>query len=174
MKWLEICGYTTDADGCVLFAYSSRAWIRSALRKPRARNGVYKLRAVYWDLADYDKVVCGLTCVKATLRTVPASHPVVAGSGEHCAPAGKPILGVWFRSRWSSPKWTTGLGDTKAYYKRSKRQRLYVLPCWLTDPAPEGRVRSSSTPASPLERASTIPRGCASSYWSRWSNPATR
>ena len=146
MKWLEICVYTTDAGlDAVLFAYSSAGLDQVSIEESHERAMAFlNERAVYWDFADYDKVGVDEPCVKAYVADVPESQPVVAEVKANIARLRETDLGYDAGSlavvvrQMDDADWEN---NWKAYYKPLKiGKRLYVLPCWLSEPAPEGRV----------------------------------
>ncbi len=146
MKWLEICVYTTDAGlDAVLFAFSSAGLDQVSIEESHERAMAFlNERAVYWDFADYDKVGVDEPCVKAYVADVPESEPVVAEVKTAITQLRETDLGYDAGSllvvvnRMDDADWEN---NWKAYYKPLKiGKRLYVLPCWLTDPAPDGRV----------------------------------
>ena len=146
MKWLEICVYTTDAGlDAVLFAYSSAGLDQVSIEESHERAMAFlNERAVYWDFADYDKVGVDEPCVKAYVADVPESQPVVAEVKANIARLRETSLDYDAGSlavvvrQMDDADWEN---NWKAYYKPLKiGRRLYVLPCWLTEPAPDGRV----------------------------------
>ncbi len=146
MKWLEICVYTTDAGlDAVTFAFSNAGLDQVSIEESHERAMAFlNERAVYWDFADADKVGVDEPCVKAYVADVPESEPVVAEVKRGIAALRETDLGYDAGSlsvvvnRMDDADWEN---NWKAYYKPLNiGQRLYVLPCWIEDPAPQGRV----------------------------------
>lgn len=146
MKWLEICVTTTDAGlDAVTAAFSGAGLDQVSIEESHERAMAFlNERAVYWDFADADKVGVDEPCVKAYVADVPESAPVVAEVKRAIAALRETDLGFDAGSlgvsvsRMDDADWEN---NWKAYYKPLKiGQRLYVLPCWLGEPAPEGRV----------------------------------
>ena len=146
MKWLEICVYTTDAGlDAVTFAFSNAGLNMVSIEESHDRAMAFlNERAVYWDFADADKVGVDEPCVKAYVADVPESEPVVAAVKRAIAALRETDLGFdagslsVVVSRMDDADWEN---NWKAYYQPLNiGQRLYVLPCWIGEPAPEGRV----------------------------------
>ncbi len=146
MKWLEICVYTTDAGlDAVTFAFSNAGLDQVSIEESHERAMAFlNERAVYWDFADADKVGVDEPCVKAYVADVPESEPVVADVKRAIAQLRETDLGFDAGSlsvvvnRMDDADWEN---NWKAYYKPLKiGQRLFVLPCWMTDEASENRV----------------------------------
>ena len=146
MKWLEICVYTTDAGlDAVTFAFSNAGLDQVSIEESHERAMAFlNERAVYWDFADADKVGVDEPCVKAYVADVPESEPVVAEVKRAIAQLRETDLGFDAGSlsvvvnRMDDADWEN---NWKAYYKPLKiGKRLFVLPCWMTDETPEGRV----------------------------------
>ena len=146
MKWLEICVYTTDAGlDAVTFAFSNAGLDQVSIEESHERAMAFlNERAVYWDFADADKVGVDEPCVKAYVADVPESEPVVADVKRAIALLRETDLGYDAGSlsvvvnRMDDADWEN---NWKAYYKPLKiGRRLHVLPCWIDEPAPEGRV----------------------------------
>ncbi|NLI53334.1 MAG: 50S ribosomal protein L11 methyltransferase [Clostridiales bacterium] len=146
MKWLELCVYTTDAGlDAVTFAFSKAGIDQVSIEESHERAMAFlNERAVYWDFADADKVGVDEPCVKAYVADVPESAPVVAEVKREIAHLRETDLGFDAGSllvvvnRMDDADWEN---NWKAYYKPLNiGARLYVLPCWIEEPAPEGRV----------------------------------
>ena len=146
MKWLEICVYTTDAGlDAVTFAFSNAGLDQVSIEESHERAMAFlNERAVYWDFADADKVGVDEPCVKAYVADVPESESVVADVKRAIAQLRETDLGFDAGSlsvvvnRMDDADWEN---NWKAYYKPLKiGQRLFVLPCWMADEAPENRV----------------------------------
>ena len=146
MKWLEICVYTTDAGlDAVALAFSNAGLDQVCIEESHARAMAFlNERAVYWDFADADKVGADEPCVKAYVADVPESAPVVEQVKRAVARLREADLGYDAGSlsvavnRMDDADWEN---SWKAYYKPLKiGRRLYVLPCWIDEPAPDGRV----------------------------------
>ncbi len=146
MKWLEICVYTTDAGlDAVTLAFSNAGLDQVSIEESHARAMAFlNERAVYWDYADADKVGVDEPCVKAYVADVPESAAVVEDVKRGIAhlreanpgfDAGTLSVVV---SRMDDADWEN---NWKAYYKPlSIGRRLYVLPRWIEERAPEARV----------------------------------
>lgn len=146
MKWLELSVYTTDAGlDAVTFAFSKAGIDQVSIEESHERAMAFlNERAVYWDFADADKVGVDEPCVKAYVADVPESEPVVADVKREIAHLRETNLGFdagslsVVVSRMDDADWEN---NWKAYYKPlSIGKRLYVLPCWIEEIAPEGRV----------------------------------
>ncbi|MEZ4509005.1 MAG: 50S ribosomal protein L11 methyltransferase [Eubacteriales bacterium] len=146
MKWLEICVYTTDAGlDAVTFAFSKAGLDQVSIEESHERAMAFlNERAVYWDFADAEKVGVDEPCVKAYLADVPESEPVVAEVKQAIADLRGADLGFDAGSlsvvvnRMDDTDWEN---NWKAYYKPLLiGRRLYVLPCWINEPAPDQRV----------------------------------
>ncbi len=146
MKWLELSVYTTDAGlDAVTFAFSKAGIDQVSIEESHERAMAFlNERAVYWDFADADKVGVDEPCVKAYVADVPESEPVVADVKREIAHLRETNLGFDAGSlsvvvrRMDDADWEN---NWKAYYKPlSIGKRLYVLPCWIEEIAPEGRV----------------------------------
>ncbi|MPM42016.1 Ribosomal protein L11 methyltransferase [bioreactor metagenome] len=146
MKWLEICVYTTDAGlDAVTFAFSNAGLDQVSIEESHERAMAFlNERAVYWDFADAEKVGVDEPCVKAYVADVPESEPVVAEVKRAIAQLRETDLGFDAGSlsvvvnRMDDADWEN---NWKAYYKPlTIGKRLFVLPCWMKDAAPEGRV----------------------------------
>lgn len=146
MKWLEISVYTTDAGlEPVTAAFSSAGLDQVSIEESHERAMAFlNERAVYWDFADANTVGVDAPCVKAYVADVPESEPVVAevkravsslreaGLGFDAGPLSVVV------SRMDDADWEN---NWKAYYKPlTIGKRLYVLPCWIEESAPQGRV----------------------------------
>lgn len=146
MKWLEICVYTTDAGlDAVTFAFSNAGLDQVSIEESHERAMAFlNERVVYWDFADADKVGVDEPCVKAYVADVPESASVVADVKRAITQLRETDLGFDAGSlsvvvnRMDDADWEN---NWKAYYKPLKiGQRLFVLPSWMTDEAPENRV----------------------------------
>ncbi len=146
MKWLEICVYTTDEGlDAVTFAFSNAGLDQVSIEESHERAMAFlNERAVYWDYADADKVGVDEPCVKAYVADVPESLPVVEEIKRAIALLRETDLGYDAGSlsvavnRMDDADWEN---NWKAYYKPLKiGKRLYVLPCWIAESAPEDRV----------------------------------
>lgn len=146
MKWLEISVYTTDdgLDG-VCAALSGAGLDQVSIEESHERAMAFlNERAVYWDFADPRTVGVDEPCVKAYVADVPESEAVVAGVKRAVArlralldgtDMGSLAVGI---SRVDDADWEN---NWKQYYRPLLiGERLYVTPCWIGDPAPEGRV----------------------------------
>jgi len=146
MKWLEICIYTTDAGlDSVCTALSAVGIDQVSIEESHERAMAFlSERAVYWDFADYDKVGVDEPCVKAYLADVPESAALVESVKSKIArlkalpgSAGFGSLSVVV-NRVDDADWEN---NWKKYYNPlCIGERLFVLPCWIDQPAPEGRV----------------------------------
>jgi ribosomal protein L11 methyltransferase len=146
MKWLEICVYTTDAGlDAVTTAFSTAGLDQVSIEESHERAMAFlNERAVYWDFADAETVGVDEPCVKAYVADVPESEPVVAEVKRAVAALRETGLGFDAGSlsvvvnRMDDADWEN---SWKAYYKPlTIGKRLHVLPCWINEPAPEGRV----------------------------------
>ena len=146
MKWLEICVYTTDAGlDAVTFAFSNAGLDQVSIEESHERAMAFlNERVVYWDYADADKVGVDEPCVKAYVADVPESQAVVEDVKHGIAQLRETDLGYDAGSlsvvinRMDDADWEN---NWKAYYKPLKiGKRLYVLPCWIEEPAPDNRV----------------------------------
>ena len=146
MKWLEICVYTTDAGlDAVTFAFSNAGLDQVSIEESHERAMAFlNERAVYWDFADAETVGVDEPCVKAYVADVPESEPVVAEVKRAIAALRETDLGFDAGSlcvvvnRMDDADWEN---NWKAYYKPlTIGKRLYVLPCWIEEPVPDGRV----------------------------------
>jgi ribosomal protein L11 methyltransferase len=146
MKWLEICVYTTDAGlDAVTFAFSNAGLDQVSIEESHERAMAFlNERVVYWDYADADKVGVDEPCVKAYVADVPESQSVVEEVKQGIAQLREADLGYDAGSlsvvinRMDDADWEN---NWKAYYKPLKiGKRLYVLPCWIEEEAPDNRV----------------------------------
>ncbi len=146
MKWLEISVYTTDAGlDAVTLAFSNAGLDQVNIEESHERAMAFlNERALYWDFADADTVGVDEPCVKAYVADVPQSTPVVDSVKREIARLRQSDLGFDAGSlsvavsRMDDADWEN---NWKAYYKPLNiGKRLYVLPCWLDEPAPESRV----------------------------------
>ncbi|MEZ4627996.1 MAG: 50S ribosomal protein L11 methyltransferase [Eubacteriales bacterium] len=146
MKWLEICVYTTDAGlDAVTFAFSNAGLDQVSIEESHERAMAFlNERVVFWDYADADKVGVDEPCVKAYVADVPENLPVVEDVKRGIAQLRESDLGYDAGSlsvvinRMDDADWEN---NWKAYYKPLKiGKRLYVLPCWIEEAAPENRV----------------------------------
>lgn len=146
MKWLEICVYTTDAGLDPVCTALSVVGIDQVSIEESHESAMAFLseRAVYWDFADYDKVGVDEPCVKAYLADVPESAAVLDSVKSEIARLKSSPDSERFGSlfvvvnRVDDADWEN---NWKQYYNPlCIGERLYVLPCWIDRPAPEGRV----------------------------------
>ena len=146
MKWLEICVYTTDAGlDAVTFAFSNAGLDQVSIEESHERAMAFlNERVVYWDYADADKVGVDEPCVKAYVADVPENAAVVEDVKRQIAQLRETELGYDAGSlcvvvnRMDDADWEN---NWKAYYKPLKiGNRLYVLPCWIEESAPDARV----------------------------------
>lgn len=152
MKWLEICVYTTDAGlDAVCEALSIAGLDQVSIEESHERAMAFlSERAVYWDFADYDKVGVDEPCVKAYVADVPESEAVVAEVKQAIALLRKTAEASEYGTlsvvvtRVDDADWENGW---KQYYKPLLiGERLYVTPCWIEEPVPEGRVKLKLDP----------------------------
>ncbi len=146
MKWLEICIYTTDLGlDAVCTALSVVGIDQVSIEESHERAMAFlSERAVYWDFADYDTVGVDEPCVKAYLADVPESAATVEAVKSRIAQLKALSSSVDFGSlsvvvnRVDDADWEN---NWKKYYNPlCIGERLYVLPCWIDQPAPQGRV----------------------------------
>jgi ribosomal protein L11 methyltransferase len=146
MKWLELSVYTTDAGlDAVTLAFSNAGMDQVRIEESHERAMAFlNERALYWDFADAETVGVDEPCVKAYLADVPKSVPVVDALKREIAQLRQTELGFDAGSlslavnRMDDADWEN---NWKTYYHPLNiGARLYVLPCWLDEPAPEGRV----------------------------------
>ena len=152
MKWLEICVYTTDAGlDAVTFAFSNAGLDQVSIEESHERAMAFlNERVVYWDYADADKVGVDEPCVKAYVADVPENAAVVEDVKRQIAQLRETELGYDAGSlcvvvnRMDDTDWEN---NWKAYYKPLKiGNRLYVLPCWIEESAPDARVTLKLVP----------------------------
>lgn len=146
MKWLEITVYTTDEGlDAVCAALSGAGLDQVTIEESHERAMAFlSERAVYWDFADPEKVGVDEPCVKAYVADAPESKAVLTDVRQAIArlktlPAGENAgsLSVVV-NRVDDADWENGW---KQYYRPLLAgKKLYVTPCWIEDPAPEGRV----------------------------------
>lgn len=146
MKWLEISIYTTDSGlDPVCTALSIVGIDQVSIEESHERAMAFlSERAVYWDFADYDKVGVDEPCVKAYLADVPESASLVTAvknvvSRLKSLPGSEDFGSLSVAvNRVDDAEWEN---NWKQYYNPlCIGERLYVLPCWIDQPAPEGRV----------------------------------
>lgn len=146
MKWLEICVYTTDAGlDAVIFAFSNAGLDQVSIEESHERAMAFlNERVVYWDYADAEKVGVDEPCVKAYVADVPESAAVLEDVKRGIALLREADLGYdagtlqIVVNRMDDADWEN---NWKAYYKPIKiGKRLYVLPCWIEETAPDNRV----------------------------------
>ena len=146
MKWLEIAVYTTDEGlDAVCAALSGAGLDQVTIEESHERAMAFlSERAVYWDFADPETVGVDEPCVKAYVADAPESEAVLSDVRQAIAllktlPAGENAgsLSVVV-SRVDDADWENGW---KQYYRPLLvGKRLYVTPCWIEEPVPEGRV----------------------------------
>ena len=146
MKWLEICVYTTDAGmDAVIFAFSNAGLDQVSIEESHERAMAFlNERVVYWDYADAEKVGVDEPCVKAYVADVPESVAVLENVKRGIAQLRATDLGYdagtlqIVVNRMDDADWEN---NWKAYYKPIEiGKRLYVLPCWIEETAPDNRV----------------------------------
>lgn len=146
MKWLELSVYTTDAGlDAVTLAFSNAGLDQVSIEESHERAMAFlNERAVYWDFADAETVGVDEPCIKAYVADVADSVPVVDALKREIARLRETDLGYDVGSlsvvvnRMDDADWEN---NWKAYYHPLNiGERLYVLPCWLDEPAPKGRV----------------------------------
>lgn len=146
MKWLEITVYTTDEGlDAVCAALSGAGLDQVTIEESHARAMAFlSERAIYWDFADPEKVGVDEPCVKAYVADAPESEVVLADVRQAvarlktfsgCEDFGSLNIVV---NRVDDADWADGW---KQYYRPLLvGKRLYVTPCWIEEPVPEGRV----------------------------------
>jgi ribosomal protein L11 methyltransferase len=146
MKWLEICIYSTDAGLDAVCTALSVVGIDQVSIEESHESAMAFLseRAVYWDFADYDTVGVDEPCVKAYLADVPESTSTLEAVKAQIARLKALPLSVDYGSlsvvvnSVDDADWEN---NWKKYYNPlSIGERLYVLPCWIDQPAPDDRV----------------------------------
>jgi ribosomal protein L11 methyltransferase len=143
---LKLPFITTDAglDGvCAALSGAGLDQVRIEESHERAMAFLSE-RAVYWDFADPDTVGVDEPCVKAYVADVPESRVVVEGVKNAVArlktlTQGRDMgsLSVVV-SRVDDADWENNW--KKHYRPLCIGERLYVTPCWIDEPAPDGRV----------------------------------
>ena len=146
MKWLEITVYTTDEGlDAVCTALSSAGLDQVTIEESHERAMAFlSERAVYWDFADPEKVGVDEPCVKAYVADALESAAVLSDVRQAigrlkslCEGSDLGSLSVVV-TRVDDADWENGW---KQYYRPLLvGKRLYVTPCWIEEPVPEGRV----------------------------------
>ncbi len=147
MKWLELTVYTNDAglDGvCAALSGVGLDQVRIEESHEKAMAFLNE-RAVYWDFADPEQIGVDEPCVIAYLADGPGAEAVLSDVKDALtrlrglsggADIGSLSVAV---SRVDDADWENAW---KAYYKPLLiGTRLYVTPCWIDEPVPEGRTR---------------------------------
>lgn len=146
MDWLELIVYTTDAGlERVCDALSGAGLDQVVIEESHARAMAFlNERAVYWDFADADKVGVDEPCIKAYVADAPGADTVLSDVRAAIERLGELCPGVELGSlaivvnRVRDADWENGW---KAYYRPLNiGERLYVTPCWIDEPVPDGRA----------------------------------